>query len=81
MDAIERAVPAPQIEIIVRGRAWRQVFRNRAPLAARAQDVHQLSMGRAISSLWGVQFSPLGGSAISRLNDQDLRVLVADHGA
>src|SRR5262249_18741378 len=41
MDAIERAVPAPQIEIIVQGRAWRQVFRNRAPLAARAQDVHQ----------------------------------------
>src|SRR5262249_11800673 len=38
---IERAVPAPQIEIIVQGRAWRQVFRNRAPLAARAQDVHQ----------------------------------------
>jgi hypothetical protein len=33
------------------------------------------------TSLWGVQFSPLGGSAISRLNDQDLRVLVADHGA
>jgi hypothetical protein len=25
----------------VQGRAWRQVFRNRAPLAARAQDVHQ----------------------------------------
>src|SRR6516162_9684054 len=41
MDAIERAVPTPQIEIIVQGRAWRQVFRNRAPLAARAQDVHQ----------------------------------------
>src|SRR6516165_10156276 len=41
MDAIERAVPAPQIEIIVQGRAWRQVFWNRAPLAARAQDVHQ----------------------------------------
>src|SRR5262249_9261538 len=41
MDAIERAVPAPQIEIIVQGRAWRQVFRNRAPLAAVAQDVHQ----------------------------------------
>ena len=41
MDAVERAVPAPQIEIIVQGRAWRQVFRERAPLAARAQDVHQ----------------------------------------
>ena len=41
MDAVERAVPAPQIEIIVQGRAWRQVFRDRAPLAACAQDVHQ----------------------------------------
>jgi hypothetical protein len=41
MDAVERAVPTPQIEIIVQGRAWRQVFRDRAPLAARAQDVHQ----------------------------------------
>ena len=29
MDAVERAVPAPQIEIIVQGRAWRQVFRDR----------------------------------------------------
>jgi diadenosine tetraphosphatase ApaH/serine/threonine PP2A family protein phosphatase len=41
MDGVERAVPAPQIEIIVQARAWRQVFRDRAPLAARAQDVHQ----------------------------------------
>ena len=41
MDAIERAVPAPQIEITVQGRARRQVLRNRPPLATRAQDVHQ----------------------------------------
>ena len=41
MDAIERAVPAPQIEIIMQGRAWRQVLRDRAPLAASGQDVHQ----------------------------------------
>ena len=41
MDAIERAVPAPQIEVIVDRRARRQVLRDRAPLAAGAQDVHQ----------------------------------------
>ena len=27
MDPIERAVPTPQIKIIVQRRAWRQVFR------------------------------------------------------
>jgi hypothetical protein len=41
MDAIERAVPAPQIEIVIQRRARWQVFRNRPPLAAGAQDVHQ----------------------------------------
>ena len=41
MDAIERAVPAPQIEIIVQRRARRQVRRNRAPLTAGAQNIHQ----------------------------------------
>ena len=41
MDPIERAVPTPQIKIIVQRRAWRQVFRDRPPLATGAQDVHQ----------------------------------------
>ena len=41
MDAIERAVPTPQIKIIIQGRAGRQVFRDRPPLATGAQDVHQ----------------------------------------
>src|SRR5271165_7337421 len=36
MDAIERAVPAPQIEIIVDRRARRQVLGDRPPLAAGA---------------------------------------------
>ena len=40
MDAIERAVVAPQIEIVVHRAAWRQVFRNRPPLASRAQNIH-----------------------------------------
>jgi hypothetical protein len=41
MDAIERSIPTPQIEIVVHRRAWRQILRDRAPLAAGAQDVHQ----------------------------------------
>jgi hypothetical protein len=41
LDPIERAVPAPQIKIILQRRAWRQVFRDRPPLATGAQDVDQ----------------------------------------
>jgi hypothetical protein len=40
MDAIERAVVAPQIEIVEQRAAWRQVFRDRPPLASRAQNIH-----------------------------------------
>ena len=36
MDAVERAVPAPQIKIIVHRRARRQVLGDRPPLAAGA---------------------------------------------
>src|SRR3974390_3380171 len=41
VDAIERAVPTPQIEIIVDRRARRQVLGDCPPLAAGAQDGHQ----------------------------------------
>ena len=40
MDAIERAVVAPQVKIIEQRRARRQVLRDRPPLASRAQDIH-----------------------------------------
>jgi hypothetical protein len=40
MDALERAVVAPQIKVIEQRRARRQVFRDRPPLASRAEDVH-----------------------------------------
>src|SRR3979411_2612497 len=40
MDAIERAVVAPQIKIVEKRAAWRQIFRNRPPLASRAQHIH-----------------------------------------
>ena len=47
-----------------------------ATLVARA-----VSTGRGNSSLWGVQFSPLGGLAISRFLDQRLRFSAVDHDA
>src|SRR5271154_2593601 len=40
VDAIERAVVTPQVEIIVHRAPRRQVLGQRAPLATRAQDVH-----------------------------------------
>src|SRR3954469_16207726 len=41
MDEIERAIPTPQVEIIVQGRAWRQVFREGPPLTAGRENVHE----------------------------------------
>src|SRR5271166_3881900 len=40
VDAIERAIPVPQAEIIMHGATRRQVFGQIAPLAAGAEDVH-----------------------------------------
>ena len=65
MDAVERAVPAPQIKIIVQRRAWRQVFRDRAPLAACAEDVYQTVGNLAHISPFACyhRASPVGGGA------------------
>ena len=41
MDTIERAVKAPQIEIIVQGRARRQVFRDGPPLTTSGENIHE----------------------------------------
>ena len=41
MDEIERAIPTPQVEIIVQSRARRQVPWDRPPLTAGRQNVHQ----------------------------------------
>src|SRR5215510_3676713 len=38
--AIECAVVAPQIKIVEKRAAWWQIFRNRSPLASRAQHIH-----------------------------------------
>ena len=40
MDAVQRPVVIPAAEIIVHRAAGRQVFRQRRPLTAGAQDVH-----------------------------------------
>ena len=41
VDALERAVPTPKVEVIVEGRARRQILRDGAPLAAGAENVHE----------------------------------------
>src|SRR5216683_8040087 len=41
MDTIERAVPRPQVKIVVHRAARRQVLRDRSPLATGAQHIHQ----------------------------------------
>src|SRR5882757_6725117 len=41
MDAIERAVPSPQVKITVHRAARRQILWDRSPLATAAQHVHQ----------------------------------------
>src|SRR5262245_54683936 len=40
MDAIQRAVVAPQVEIVEKCAARRQIFRDRTPLASCAQNIH-----------------------------------------
>ena len=64
VDAIERAVPAPQIEIIVQRRARRQVRRNRAPLTAGAQNIHQ-----AVDHLAHHDMTPVS-TALGRRNER-----------
>ena len=41
MNEIERAIPTPQVEIIVQRRARRQVFRDSPPLTTGGENVHQ----------------------------------------
>ena len=41
MDEIESAIPTPQVEIIVQGRARRQVFRDGPPLTTGGENVHE----------------------------------------
>src|SRR5205085_12077557 len=40
MNAIQSAVPTPQVEIVEQRATRRQILRNRPPLASRAQNIH-----------------------------------------
>src|SRR3954454_3793509 len=41
MNAIEGAVPTPQVQIVVHSRAGRQIFRDCPPLTSRTQNLHE----------------------------------------
>src|SRR5882724_2652181 len=41
VNAIESAIPIPEVEITMHRAAWRQILRDGAPLAARGKHVHQ----------------------------------------
>src|SRR5215212_4852673 len=41
VNAAERAVVVPSVEVVVQGAARRQILGDRGPLAARAQDIHE----------------------------------------
>src|SRR3954454_5143867 len=47
VNAPERAVVVPSVEVVVQGAARRQVLGDRGPLAACAQDVHETPDGSA----------------------------------
>ena len=68
MDAIERAVPAPQAEVIMHGASGGQVFGKRAPLAAGAENVHH-----AVDHLAQID-AALAAAALARRNQRlDMR--------
>jgi hypothetical protein len=62
VDARERAVVAPQIEILVKCGARRQILRDRAPLAVRAQQVHQYFNQIALVPVSPIAASLRGGN-------------------
>src|SRR5271165_7046244 len=64
VDALERAVPTPKVEVIVEGRARRQILRDGAPLAAGAENVHE-----AVDNLAYVDVA-LVAAAFSRRNQR-----------
>src|SRR4051812_27633030 len=49
MKAIERAVPAPELEVVVHRRARRQVFGDSPPLAACAEDISPFTTSRTFT--------------------------------
>jgi hypothetical protein len=57
VDALQRSVPTPAAEVIIHRAACRQILRDRAPLAAGAEDVHKsvddlAQVDRALVATW-----------------------------
>jgi len=72
MDAPQRAVPVPALEVFVQRAAWRQVTGDRAPLAAGAENVEQALQ---YSSLIDSAFVPAALSRRDqRRNQRPLRI-------
>ena len=68
VDALERAVPTPKVEVIVKRGTRRQVLRDGAPLAAGAEDVHQ-----AVDDLAHVDMTSVAAAPGRRNERLDMR--------
>ena len=76
MDAIQRAVPVPQAEVIMHGASGRQILGQRAPLAAGAQNVHHAVDHLADSD------APFAAAGLARRDQRlDMRPFPGLHGA
>ena len=71
MDAIQRAIPVPQAEVIVHGPSGRQLLGQRAPLAAGAEQVHH-----AVNHLADID-APFAAARLARRDQRlDMRPLL-----
>ena len=64
MDAIQRAIPVPQAEVIMHGASGRQVLGKVAPLAAGTQNIHHAVDHRADID------APFTAAALARWNER-----------
>ena len=62
MDAIQRAIPVPQAEVIMHGASGRQVLGKVAPLAAGTQNIHHAIDHRADTD------APFAATSLGRRN-------------
>src|SRR5438045_9296747 len=78
MDALQRAVPVPQVQIVVHRTLRRQVLRQSLPLASRPKDIEDpvqhlthvhRALATAMSCRWdhGLHNRPLGIAQIARV--------------
>src|SRR2546430_8976620 len=72
MDAIQRAVVGPQVEIVEQRAARRQILRDRSPLASRTQNTHD-----AVHQFPHIDVPPVAAAFGRRNQSFDVRPLVA----